>query len=235
MAERASGFLDFVWTEVRHALPATAFFAFGFCFILATQKLLLRESLWVSVSYFAAIMAALVVGKAVLVADRMPFLTRFDNAPLFQPVLFKSFVYWGFVFIARLVEEWLRHMIFMRGTGNFVEYVAAHIDWHRFLFIQAWIFVLFLIYTTASELNRLFGDGQLWRILFRYAPSDLQQSRRQRMRTLARLSGLAGRHTAAELRDPGSRAHDEALTLIENLAASETRTVKHVGPKHGRR
>jgi len=33
---------------------------------------------------------ALVVGKSVLVANAMPFLRRFDTAPIIQPVLFKT-------------------------------------------------------------------------------------------------------------------------------------------------
>jgi hypothetical protein len=39
-----------------------------------------------------------VAGKAVLVADKMPFMRRFDGAPLIQPILFKTVVYWAFVF-----------------------------------------------------------------------------------------------------------------------------------------
>jgi hypothetical protein len=35
-------------------------------------------------------MAALVVGKAVLVTDHMPFMRRFEGAPLLQPIRFKA-------------------------------------------------------------------------------------------------------------------------------------------------
>jgi len=48
-----------------------------------------------------ATMAALVVGKAVLVANAMPFLRRFDTAPMLQPVLFKTIVYWVVVILVR--------------------------------------------------------------------------------------------------------------------------------------
>jgi hypothetical protein len=39
--------------------------------------------------------------------------------------------------------------------------------------------VLFLIYLTASELNHLFGEGELRRVLFTHRPSELQLNRRQ--------------------------------------------------------
>jgi len=44
-----------------------------------------------------ATMAALVVGKSVLVANVMPFLRRFDTTPIIRPVLFKTIVYWAVV------------------------------------------------------------------------------------------------------------------------------------------
>ncbi|MGH2341833.1 hypothetical protein ACRC7T_10140 [Segnochrobactraceae bacterium EtOH-i3] len=219
MANRIQRIAAFVLHEVRHALPATLFFAIGFCFVLATQKLLLREEMLATIPYLAAIMAALVIGKAVLVADKMPFLRRFDRAPLIQPILFKAVVYWAFVFIARLLEGWVHYIFKDHQVLGFIAGQLEDLDWHRFVFIQAWIFVLFLIYTSVSELNRLLGEGQLSRVLFRYAPTNLQIIRRQRLRTLTRLSSLAGSHTEAELADPRNPAHAEVVALVKKLAA----------------
>ena len=85
-------------------------------------------------------MAALVVGKAVLVADALPFLRRFDNAPLIRPVLFKTIVYWAVVFVVRFLEK-LGEYLFAGGTiAGIPEYVATHFTWHRFAAIQIWIF-----------------------------------------------------------------------------------------------
>jgi hypothetical protein len=39
-------------------------------------------------------------GKAVLVTNALPFLRRYDRAPLVQPILFKTVVYWAVVFVA---------------------------------------------------------------------------------------------------------------------------------------
>ena len=219
MANRIQRIAAFVLHEARHALPATLFFAIGFCFVLATQKLLLREEMLATIPYLAAIRAALVIGKAVLVADKMPFLRRFDRAPLIQPILFKAVVYWAFVFIARLLEGWVHYIFKDHRMLGFIAGQLEDLDWHRFVFIQAWIFVLFLIYTSVSELNRLLGEGQLSRVLFRYAPTNLQIIRRQRLRTLTRLSGLAGSHTEAELADPRNPVHAEVVALVKKLAA----------------
>ena len=52
--------------------------------------------------FFTAIIAALLVGKAVLITDKLPFMRRFDGAPMIQPILFNSAIYWLCVLIVRL-------------------------------------------------------------------------------------------------------------------------------------
>jgi hypothetical protein len=42
---------------------------------------------------------ALVVGKAVLLAKKLPFLRQLDTAPIIQPVLFKSIIYFVMVLL----------------------------------------------------------------------------------------------------------------------------------------
>jgi hypothetical protein len=39
-------------------------------------------------------------------------------------------------------------------------------DWQRFIAIQLWVLVLFLLYVTMAELNRLFGEAEIWHIFF---------------------------------------------------------------------
>src|SRR5262249_6961851 len=48
--------------------------------------------------------STLLVGKAVLVTDSLPFMRRFEGAPLIQPILFKGAIYWLCVLIGRLAE-----------------------------------------------------------------------------------------------------------------------------------
>ena len=96
--------------QMRHALPPTIFFFVGFNLILLTKRLILQEQGVEFSGFFTAIVAALLVGKAVLVTDNLPFMRRFDGAPMIQPILFKSAIYWVCVLIVRLAEE-LVHFI----------------------------------------------------------------------------------------------------------------------------
>src|SRR6201995_4415028 len=116
-------------------------------------------------------MAALVVGKAVLVANAMPFLRRFDRAPLIRPVLFKTLVYWVVVFVVRFLEKLIEYFIAGGSPSGIPDYVVTHFTWPRFAAVQIWIFVLFLVSPSVAELNARLGDGELRKIFFTRRPS----------------------------------------------------------------
>ena len=205
--------------EAREALPPTIFFFVGFNFVVLTSNLLVAQYLIGLSNFMLATVAALVVGKAVLVANQMPFLRRYDRAPLIQPILFKTAVYWVIVFVARLLERFVHFSVIeRRPPGDFIAYLITTFSWHRFSAISLWILVLFLIYVTASEFSHLFGPGELRRLFLTYRPSELQLNRRQRIRELLRLSRLADAHSVDEFRDPTSAAHRELVEIIQRLA-----------------
>ena len=215
-ARRAGAFL---LLEFREMLPPTIFFLVGFNLIVLTTNLILADYLVAFGSFMLATGAALVVGKSVLVANAMAFLRRYDRAPLIQPILFKTVVYWAVVFVARLLEHFIRFwLIEYNPIGEFLPHMMSTFSWHRFAAIQIWIMVLFLIYVTASELNHLFGEGELGRIFFTHRPSELQLNRRQRIRELVHLSRLADTHSVAEFRDPTSSAHNQLIDIVRRLA-----------------
>ena len=186
---------------------------------MLTTYLILAEYLAAFGNFMLATVAALAVGKAVPVANAMPFIRRHDRASLIRPILFKTLVYWVAVFIARLLEHFVRFwLVEHNSVRDFLPHMIATFSWHRFVAIQLWILVLFLIYVTASELDHLVGDGELRRLLFTHRPSELQLNRRQRIRELARLSRLADAHSVDEFRDPTSIAHRQLVEIVRRLA-----------------
>ena len=171
-----SRLLAFVVKEFKEVLPPTVFFAVGFNLIVLTIDLILADYLASFASFMIATMSALVVGKSVLVANAFPVLRRFDSAPLIQSVLFKTVVYWAVVFLVRFLEKLVEYF-FAGGTLKGIpEYVSTHFTWHRFAAVQIWIFVLFLMYTSASELNTLLGKGTLRKIFFARRSSELKMT-----------------------------------------------------------
>jgi hypothetical protein len=109
----------------KHTLTPTIFFFVGFNLILWTKRLILQEHGVEFSGFFTATVAALLVGKAVLVTDNLPLMHRFDGAPMIQPILFKSAIYWLCVLIVRLVE--VVHFVAAGGTiTDFPDYLVVH-------------------------------------------------------------------------------------------------------------
>src|SRR6476469_2550691 len=200
--------------QMRHALPPTIFFFVGFNLILWTKRLILQEHGIEFSGFFTALVAALLIGKAVLVTDNLPFMRRFDGAPMIQPILFKSTIYWLCVLIVRLAEG-LVHFLAAGGViADFPEHLVQHFSWPRFLSIQIWLTVLFLIYVTIHELNMLFGDGELFRLFFRWRSSEAKLTRRQRIRLLTRLNRLTEANSIEAFSDRTSPVHSELVGIL---------------------
>ena len=204
--------------EVREAVPPTIFFFVGFNFVVLTSNLLVANYLIGLSNFMLATVAALVVGKAVLVANHIPFLRYYDRAPLIQPILFKTAFYWVIVFFARLLERFVHFVLEGNPPGDFIAYLITTFSWHRFVAISLWILVLFLIYVTVSEFSHLFGPGELRRLFLTSRPSELQLNRRQRIREFLRLSRLMDAHSIDEFRDPTSPAHGQLIEILQALA-----------------
>ena len=205
--------------EAREAAVPTLFFFIGFNLIVLTTNLLVAQYAVAVSNFMLATMGALVVGKAVLVANHVSIIRRYDRAPLLQPILFKTGVYWIIVFLARLLERFVHFSVVDRNApSDFLSYLIFTFSWHRFVAISLWIFVLFLVYVTAMEFGQLFGPGEIPRLLFTRRPSELQLNRRQRIRELLRLSRLADEHSVDEFRDAASPAHRQLVEIMHRLA-----------------
>ena len=63
-------------------MPPTIFFFIGFNCVALTSNLLVAHSVIGLSKFMLATLGALVVGKAVLVADKIPLLRRYDRAAL---------------------------------------------------------------------------------------------------------------------------------------------------------
>ena len=79
--------------------------------------------------------------------------------------------------------------------------------------------VLFLVYVTMHELNMLFGDGELYRLFFRWRSSEAKLTRRRRIRLLVRLNRLTEANSIEAISEKGSPAHSELVDILRELAS----------------
>lgn len=210
---------DWWLTQVRHVLPPTIFFFVGFNLILWTKHLILREHDIDFSGFVIATLAALLVGKAVLITDNLSLLRRFDGRPLIQPIIFKAAIYWVCILIVRLAEELI---YFFAGGGSLSDYpsfLVERFSWPRFLSIQIWLMVLFLLYVTIHELSTLFGDGELYRLFFRWRSSEAKLNRRRRIRLLIELNRLTEANRVEAISERGSPPNTKVVAILHELSS----------------
>jgi len=110
--------------------------------------------------------AALILGKAVLIADLLPMINRFPNKPLIYNVGWKTLIY---LLLATLIHYLERLVDFWRQAGGLVagnEKLLGEIVWPHFWAIQIILLVLIVMYCTMHELVRVIGKEKVLRIFF---------------------------------------------------------------------
>lgn len=110
--------------------------------------------------------AALILGKAVLLADLLPIINRYPDKPLIYNVTWKTLIY---LLVAGLIHYVERLIHFSRQAGGLVagnEKLLAEMIWPHFWAIQILLFVLILMYCTIHELVRFIGTDQMRKIFF---------------------------------------------------------------------
>jgi hypothetical protein len=110
--------------------------------------------------------AALILGKAVLIADLLPFINRYPDKPLVYNVAWKTMVY---VLVSMLVHYLERLVDFWREAGGVIagnQKLLAEIVWPHFWAIQILLVVFILTYCTAREFVRVIGADKVRRIFF---------------------------------------------------------------------
>jgi len=201
----------------QHMLPPTLFFLVSFNIIVFTTNLLVHDYWFKLSSFLLATTTALVVGKAVLVANNIRLIDRFRGAPLIQPILYKTIFYTLIVLVVRIVERFIHFAIDDRGFTLAFGAAVDDFSWRRFAAIQIWLFTCFLIYVTATELSALLGEGQMFRLFFRHRSSQHRLTRRQHVRALMELSRLAETTPRDKLLDPATPQGNRLVAIVDAL------------------
>jgi hypothetical protein len=147
-------------------LPPTIFFFVALHIVTFIRVLMAKGSHFEPLSTTSIAVAALILGKAVLIADMVPAINRYPNKPLADNVVWKAAIY----FLMATIIHYLERLIdFSRQAGGIVagnEKLLGEIVWPHFWALQIILFVLILVYCTAHELGRVIGRQKLLRLFF---------------------------------------------------------------------
>jgi hypothetical protein len=157
--------------ELIALLPPTIFFFISLHLVAFVRVLMLKGTGIAVGTSVSVTLAALIIAKAVLIADLLPLINRYPHKPLVYNVAWKTAIYFlaaAFVhYLERLVEYW-------REAGGLVasnEKLLSEIVWPHFWAIQIFLLVLILMYCTTRELVRAIGEERVRQIFFGPVPS----------------------------------------------------------------
>jgi len=148
------------------ALPPTIFFFVMLHIVAVVRVLMAKAGNFQPMSTVSITVAALILGKAVLIADKLPSINRYPEEPLIYNVAWKTVIY---LLVAGVIHYLERLFDFSRQAGGIVAGNAkllAEIVWPHFWAIQIILFVLILMYCTMRELVRVIGKEKVLRIFF---------------------------------------------------------------------
>jgi hypothetical protein len=154
-----------VMVKIKHefmkVLPPTVFF-FVILHIVALIRSLMIKGSGVDLPVSASVLiASLILGKSVLVADMLPFINRFPNKPLIWNVIWKTLMY---ALVALIVHYLERLYDFWKEAPNLMEansLLWASMNWPRFWAVQILLITLIFMYCVIAELARVIGKDRL--------------------------------------------------------------------------
>src|SRR5438552_19217252 len=157
--------------EFFELLPPSIFFFVALHIVTFVRALMLKGTGISPLSSISVAVAALILGKAVLIADLLPMINRFPTKPLIYNVAWKTLIYLlmsVFIhYLERLVDFWRQAGGFVAGNKE----LLAKIVWPHFWAIQIILLVLIAMYCTMHELVRVIGKEKVLRIFFGPMPA----------------------------------------------------------------
>jgi hypothetical protein len=152
--------------ELLAVLPPTLFF-FVALHIVGLVRVLMTEGTGLPVTSSAQIaLAALIIGKAVLLADLWPPINRFPEKPLIYNIVWKTIIYY---MVASFIHYLERLYDFGKAAGGIVagnEKLLSEIVWPHFWALQIILLVVILNYCVIRELGRVLGEKRMIRMFF---------------------------------------------------------------------
>lgn len=151
-------------------LPPTIYFFVALHLAALIHDLMLKGTGISPLTSVSIAVAALILGKSVLIADMLPLINRFPKKPLIYNIAWKTAIYQG----VSIAVHYLEHLIdFWRKAGSFIagnRQLLAEMVWPHFWAIQIVLFILILTYCTFHELTRVVGRENMMRMFFGELP-----------------------------------------------------------------
>jgi hypothetical protein len=160
-----------LWQVLKHEflqlIGPTIFFFVAFNVISFTKKLYLEDyQINFSGFFLKASLGAVLVGKAVLLADEIPFMNRFPRTPLIYNVAWKTVIYSLVALWVQFLEEFLPLVWHHHSLATALSKSWHGIHWPHFWAVHILLGYFLFIYVSFRELARTFGEARFMQMFF---------------------------------------------------------------------
>lgn len=146
--------------EIRTMLPAMIFFLCLFHLIYLTRAASAHELGYPAVRATVATVAALIVAKAIVIAEKLP-VADFFSGTLVLHALWKALLFGAVTLLFRFLEELIPLLLKHDSLATAIAHVSEEIPWPQFWVFQLWLFGALFFYCLAWELIRLSGRDKV--------------------------------------------------------------------------
>jgi hypothetical protein len=168
----------FLIGELRQALPPTCFFLVVF-HVAALNRALMEETYGITPeNSAAATIMALIMGKVILVVNKLHFVNRFSGRPLVLPVLWKTALFGILGSMFQILEEGVPLAYRLHSVSAGVGRLMDEMVWPKFIANHILLLVWLLIFCVAVELIREFGAEEMKQLLFGHRDSRVHRNGR---------------------------------------------------------
>lgn len=158
--------LLFLKKEILEVLPPTIYFFVVF-HILALVSSITANEYGVSIpSMVYATIGAIIVAKAILIADAFPFLKKLGKERLIYNVAWRVLIYAALAMLFQLLEDIIPLISKYKSFGLAWEHYITETNWIRFWAVHL-IFILFLlVYVVLLEIKDAIGRDKFRELFF---------------------------------------------------------------------
>jgi hypothetical protein len=163
--------------EIEALLPPTLFFFVALHLVTFVHVLMLKGTGIALGTSVSVMVAALILGKAVVIADLLPVINRYPDKPLVYNIVWKTVIY---ELIAMFVHYLERLVDYWRAAGGLIagnEKLLAEVVWPHFWAIHILLTLLILMYCTMREFVRVLGGNKVRRMFFGPLPNKPDSTR----------------------------------------------------------
>lgn len=158
--------LKIIKHEYLELLPPAVFFFIAFSLILITKKLILSEYGISWTGFGSAFVGAFMIGKVVLIVDKLHFVNRFKDRQLIYNATWKCLIYFMAAVLLQYLERIVPKLIKQDSFGEANRQFMVETVWAHFWLIQIWLIVLFFVYCAMRELIRAIGGERVRGMFF---------------------------------------------------------------------